>query len=259
MSDEILDGVVECRIRGVTVTAELLSNYLRSWARHGVYFSTRHAAQLYGEPAGNGRPVAPHIIFHDALVYRFPYGHPNPQKRGKLNRHFLNPEMLQNELCTAGGLVVFPIPYIYRTEELTFEKFLDRLSAFLAGLPSAYRYAIGVNNPAYLLPHYFDCLHAHAAAHVFISSPTMSDLLDQARMPYALPADTAVVLTEPSLDPGWQLGTMEIIRRCIEAGKELSVYMHTVRPGVLMPSLAVLMETMSTDLAKLSPLKKRAA
>jgi hypothetical protein len=30
MNDEIIHGVVECRIQGVTVTAELLSNYLRS-------------------------------------------------------------------------------------------------------------------------------------------------------------------------------------------------------------------------------------
>jgi hypothetical protein len=253
MNEEVIENVTECCIDGVVVTAELLSAYLRSWARHGVYFQTEHAIQSM---------AGVHIVYHDMMTYRFSHGHSDKTKRGKLNAEFLDPGVLAKEIFRLHAPIdllnvikVFPVSHIYPTEDLTLQKFLDRLAPFLSGLPSGYRYALGVQNSNYLLPAYFDCLREHSVAHVFCASRTMPGLLDQVRLPYALTADAAVVLTEPRLDVEWQLGMMEIIRRCVDAGMELYICFDPSAGCQTTSSLAVLMETMSGDLAKLSPLR----
>lgn len=253
MNKEEAGDIAECCIDGVVVTVELLSAYLRSWARHGVYFRTEHTIQSTADVR---------IINHDVLTYRFPHGHPDKTKRGELNAEFLDPGVLEREIFPIhtpadplNVIVVFPVSHIYPTEGLTMQKFLDRLASFLSALPSGHRYALGVQNSNYLSPAYFDCLRERSVAHVFWASQIMPVLLDQVRLPYALTADAAVVLTEPCLDVEWQLGMMEIIRRCVDAGKELYVCFDSSTGRQATPSLAVLMETMSGDLAKLSPLR----
>jgi hypothetical protein len=263
MTEGLHDGVVECRIQGTRVTAELVAAYVRSWARHGVYFDAWHrGSSLLGDvPAARTRSVS-----HDVFTYRFSHGHPDPGKRGKANDRFLDPGMLQSAFFTTltaerspEGILVFPISHIYRTEGLTLERFLDKLATFLAALPPGSRYAVGVQNREYLLPEYFSCLQEHGVSHTFTSGETMPPLPEQVRSPYALTSGAAVVVTEPGPGADWQLGMMEIVRRCLDAKKELHVRLQAVHPGVLMPSLAMLMEAMSGDLAKRSPFRKKAA
>lgn len=261
MSAEEIGGMAEYCIDGVVVTAELLSAYLRSWARHGVYFETQHSIQS-GQLSGDSPMAGVRIVRHDMLTYRFPHGHPDKTKCGKLNEKFLDPETVGREFSTLyassdslNRVAVFPVSHIYPTEDLTLRKFLSKLAPFLSALPSGRLSALGVQNSNYLLPVYFDCLREYSIAHVFCAGQTMPRLLDQVRLPYALTADAAVVLTEPRLDVEWQLGMMEIVRRCVDAGKELYVCFDSEIGCQAMPSLAVLMETMSGDLARLSPLR----
>lgn len=260
MKEETPDGVVECWIDGVAVTAELLSAYVRSWARHGVYFST---GENRPERLCDGVPASLSVLSSDALTYRFPHSHPDPMKRGRRNEHFLDPALLQNESgflpASATGIVLLPMSHVYRTEGLNVEQLLCRLDRFLAALPAGRRYAFGVHNGEYLLPAYFDCLRTHAVAHVFTVDPALPGLLEQALLPYAFAAEASVVLTAPALEAEWQLGMMEIIRRSVDARKELYVHLQPFERHRLMPSLAVLMERMSKDLAKLSPIKEKAA
>lgn len=248
----MIESVTECCVDGVVVTAELLSAYLRSWARYGVYFQTDTTRSTAGV----------HVVHHDVLTYRFPYGHPDRAKRGTLNAAFLDPHALGREIVrthasgdSLDGITVFPVSHIYPTEGLTLQKFLDRLAPFLSELPSGSRYALGVQNSDYLLPAYFECLREYAVAHVFRAGRTMPDLLDQVRLPYALTADAAVVLTEPRRDVEWQLGMMEIVRRCVDSGKELYICFDPSAGCRTTPPLAMLMEAMSGDLAKRSPLR----
>lgn len=250
MNKEEIDGITECCIDGIVVTAELLSTYIRSWARQGVYFKTRYPVHP-GRLSGDDVVAGIHIV----------HGHPDTAKCGKLNGGFLHPAGLHEvfrERTAADPLhtvVVLPVSHIYGTEGLAPPRFLDRLVPFLSALPTGQRYALGVRNSEYLLPAYFDSLHKHSVAHMFCTGGTMPGLLDQARLPYALTADVAVVLAEPSLDVEWQLGMMEIVRRCIDARKELYICLDSVTVCQTMLSLAVFMEMMSGDLAKLSPVR----
>lgn len=248
MNDD--NGIVECRIHGTTITTELLGAYLRAWSRHGIWFhtgKTRHADPLHA----------------DVLTYRFSHSHADPAKRGERNRRFLDPEEFARYAPSAsvlpGGYIVLPVPAIAPTEDVRFEAFLEQLDIFLSGLPPTYRCAVGVHNGEYLLPEYFDCLRRHNAAHVFITSPELPGLLDQVQWPYALTADAACVLTAPGPEADWQLGMMELVRRCVDAGKSLHVFAGTVGGTPAMLSLALLMEMMNSDLARLSPLRSVAA
>lgn len=249
---EDIGGVVECRIAGARVTTEMLWNYLRSWARHGVYFSP-HRAVMEGV----------HVVHHELLTYRFSHCSPDRLKRGQVNVHFLDPVILAGVIPPAlpawTRTLVFPVAYIGRNEEVRFETFLCRLRMLLSVLHPAYRCAIGVQNAEYLLPDYFSCLRKHAMAHTFITSPTMPGLLDQVRLPHAFTAEMSVVLTEPSSDPEWLMGMVELVRQCVNTGRALYVVLAGASPHQLMLSLSLLMEFMSEDLAVLSPLRRRAA
>ncbi len=260
MSEEEIGGITECCVDGVVVTVELLSAYLRSWARQGVYFTTQHAVQS-SWLLGNDPVAGIRIVHHDMLTYRFSHGHPDTAKRGKLNGGFLHPAALhkvfpeRSVIDPLKTVEVLPVSHVYRTEGLAPPRFLDRLVPFLSALPAGQRYALGVRNSEYLLPAYFDSLREYSIAHVFCTGGTMPGLLDQAQLPYALTADAAVVLAGPQLDVEWQLGMMEIVRRCIDAGKELYICLDSAIGCQMMPSLAVLMEMMSGDLAKRSPIR----
>jgi hypothetical protein len=258
---EECEETTECCIEGVVVTAELLSAYLRSWARQGVYFEMPQAIR-HGGIVGDSPTGRICVVCDDVLTYRFSHRHPDGMKRGKLNGAFLDPSALQRRIFpdrTVSGqwnrVVVFPVAHIYRTEGLSLHGFLNKFVPFLSEIPSERRCAFGVYNSEYLLPAYFDSLREHSVSHVFCTGGTMPGLLDQVSLPYALTADIAVVLSGPSLDVEWQLGMMEIVRRCVDAKKELYVFLDAAmnHQGIL--PLAVLMERMSGDLAKLSPIR----
>jgi uncharacterized protein YecE (DUF72 family) len=70
--------------------------------------------------------------------------------------------------------------------------FLDDLDAFLAALPPAYRYAVEIRNPEYLIDDYFACLKANNVAHVFNAWSRMPTLREQMAHEAAFTADFLV-------------------------------------------------------------------
>jgi len=216
-------------------------------------------------------------VTHDLTMYRFPYGHPDTAKRGELNRHFLNVETMCESIVPVLQMlephirvVVVRIGRIYATEEYAFPAFLRRLDEFLAVLPGAYRYAVEISNPGYLLPEYFACLHRHRAAHVLRQHANMP-LLEQVQRPDVLTSDVVVLRTDDEtqefpnryrgkpMDAELHLGIMETVRRCISDKKMLYLDLcdRPDRPAPL--SVMSLMALLDPDLAKLSPLKRKAA
>jgi len=72
-------------------------------------------------------------------------------------------------------------------------EFVRRLDSFLAALPDSFRYAVEVRNSEYLVPFYFDCLHARNAAHVFNAWTRMPPLAAQMALEGAFTTDFTVV------------------------------------------------------------------
>lgn len=216
-------------------------------------------------------------VTHNLTMYRFPYGHPDIAQRGALNQSFLNAGVMCDSVVPALRIlephlriVVLQIGRIYATEEFAFPAFLKQVDGFLGALPETYRYAVELCNPEYLLPEYFTCLHGHNAAHVLCHRTTMP-LLDQIQRPDILTSDIVVLRTDDEvqgfpvrrrtgrMDAELQLGILETVRRCVSEKKVLYVDLCD-RPGGVAPlSLLSLMALLDQDLAKLSPLKKRAA
>jgi len=204
-------------------------------------------------------------IVDDTLVYRFPYGHSNPQKRGARNPHFLNAAILQRsalsmlESSLPLRAIILPIPHIYTTEGLSFDGFMQRLTDFLAPLPAGFQYALELHNREYLLPEYFECLRRYGIIHVLSDSVTMQPVLDQIQLPHVLTTDRVVVRTTVKGDPEWRLGIIETVRRCIIEKKDLSVYLSDGNVQRMESRLGTLMEMLSGDLAKLSLIRRKAA
>jgi uncharacterized protein YecE (DUF72 family) len=100
-------------------------------------------------------------------------------------------------------------PYATRVPVLIFEfgartaapyEFIDCLGSFLTALPFTFRYAVEIRNRDYLIARYFDCLRAHAVAHVFNSWTRMPPLAEQIAIPGVFTTDFTV--TRALLRPG---------------------------------------------------------
>ncbi|PYT18974.1 MAG: DUF72 domain-containing protein [Acidobacteria bacterium] len=144
-------------------------------------------------------PAALHFVLkvpEEVTVEVFPkqprYG---PRAGGK-NESYLNAEALS-------ALFLEPLePWAARISSLIFEfgargaaprEFMGRLDAFLAALPSTFRYAVEVRNREYLRPRYFACLNSYRVAHVFNAWTRMPVLSHQIGMPDAFTTDFTVV------------------------------------------------------------------
>ena len=256
--------------------------HLRAWERHRVRFGvvcSRHRLPLCRplfSAACTGLPAADLslldrtdpgialsvIVPDDSLICRFSYGHPNPRWRGKRNPHFLKGKRFAEFLRVMPGpvqAVILPISQIYRTEEMKIDTLVGLMDAFFRTLPDALRYAVEIQNSGYLLPGYFDLMVRHDIAHVLNDSAAMPSLLDQIQIPQVLTAHHVVVRTTAANMPEWKLGLLEIVRRCVSEKKKLSVYLAEGETISVESAMTGLMELLSPDLAKLSPLRRTAA
>jgi hypothetical protein len=156
-------------------------------------------------------------------------------------------------------MVMFSIAHIYPTEGVSLGMFVGLMHRFLIMLPDRFRYGVELQNGGYLFPEYFDLLARYGISHVLHDGAAMPPLLDQIQIPQIITADPVIVRTTASRDPVWQLGILETVRRCIDEKKRLSVYLEDgEREGIESPLMSV-MELLTPDLAKLSPLRQRAA
>jgi uncharacterized protein YecE (DUF72 family) len=219
-------------------------------------------------------------VANEVMMYRFPHGHPDATKRGTANNHFLDADLLAEKVFPVIGLlephvraVLLQIAPIYLTDHFSFGTFLSKLDHCLGTLPCEYRYAVEIQNPEYLHQEYFACLHEHNVAHVLNQGVFGSSILDHVQIPGVLTADFAVLrslsgsnlMYEPlSLHrelrrTDYELRLGVIVRRCIDEKKKLYVYLTDRAEGCAPLSIAALMNMLNPELAKLSPLKSKAA
>ena len=278
------------------LAARELRSYLRAWERHhvrfGVVCSRPRLALCHSVfssacvdvpvdeiPAIGGSQDTPFAVAvaDDVLVYRFPYGHANARLRGERNAHFLDAAKLQqgflplqNSPAKRIPAVILPIAHVYPTERLDFNNFLGRLTGFLDTLvhgsdnsgccgPGRLRYAVELHNSEYLLPEYFSSLERYGVTHVLNTTATMPSLLEQIQLPHVLTTDRVIVRTAAGGDSEWLLGIMETVRRCVSEKKELYVYFSEGEDFRTESTLKTLMNMLSSDLAKLSPIRRNAA
>jgi len=267
-----------------------LAPYLSAWARHNIHFGIAggwNALQKYRGcfhaacvdihvGSGSGFLRVPRVlppecdltvaVLSDVMTYRFPYRYGDATRRGTVNGHFLDTGLLQEQLLPCMRdlgqrvkMILLPVQHIYRTENVLFAAFIDRLARFLDVMPHTCRYGVAMCNREYLLPEYFACLHERNIAHVLNASPAMPSVLDQVQLPHALTTDVAVVRTTLNMIPELQLGIVETVRRCIDEHRTLYIDIDEDEEHSMLSSLAVLMEMLNSDLARLSPIKQKAA
>ncbi len=230
---------------------------------------------MAGIPPGFGVHAA---VTHEMLMYRFPYSHPDPRKRGERNALFLDPgavrdavgpllEILGPHLRT----VAFRIPGIFATEECAFGTFVRHLDRFLASVPRTYRVAVELHNPEFFLPEYFACLRGHGAGAAVCAGDDLPPLLDQLQHPGMLESETVLLRTGHEtpwpdgrrvpgpLDGETRLGILETVRRCVDARKSLTLDLGDRPEGAAPLALRTLMAMLDPELKKLSPLRRAAA
>lgn len=260
---------------------EWLVPHLRAWARHGIHFgvsSTRRSIHRYaayirtacveGIPSGEtGLSQESDLVVAlpcDAMWYRYPHRHHDVAKRGERNPEFMDAAVIRDQVLPMVRavrpdvqVIVLPVAPIYATEHVTAPAFLDLLNRCLEALPPDYRYAVEISNPQYLLPEYFACLSTQHVIHVLNNCAPSAGLLEQIQLPHVLTAETVVVRIEATPEPETQLGIIETVRRCIDEKKTLYLYLRD--HGDVLVSLAGLMDLLNPDLARLSPLRNKAA
>lgn len=263
--------------KNMSNTAEpWLASYIQAWQRHRIHFCLhpplaldadrlpQPLARAGGAPPEGSAAVA---VSGGPLTYRFSYAHHDREKRGERNGGFLDPGVLEEVLLPAvealaprATLVMFRLAPVYATEGLPASAFLEKLDRFLSGLPSVRRYAVGVRNPEFLLPDYRACLQGHGVAHLF--DEAVMPLLDQVQIPGIFSGEPVVCRSTPGfrrapvVEGEWELGAAEIVRRCLAEKKTCSLYLDEQTSEV---SLEALMSMLNADLARLSPIRKKAA
>lgn len=252
--------------------------HLRAWARHNIHFGISGSQSMLssndgcfdtlcvegqaGAITGKDNTIVA-LIQDEVLTYRFSHSHPEFSKRGMRNNAFLDPVAVRQSVLRSATydarMFMFRIPHIYRTEGFTCEQFIDMLDPCFHALPKGYHYAIEMHNRDYLLPRYFECLRKHNVAHTVHANPVLPSVLDQVLHPHALSADRAVMRIPVDGDAETQLGVLEMVRRCVEEKKALYVYLQHTETASMLHTLEKLMTLMDPDLAKLSPIRRKAA
>ena len=213
------------------------------------------------------------LLDDEQMVYRFPYGHPDRDRRGEINPHFLDPRRIAETVMPVGRplgssirIVMLKIGSVYRTEALDFDGFLRALLRCLDALPPAYRYAVENGTSRFILPDYLACLRQRNVIHV----PAPAPLLDAVRMPGALAAAPCVVRTAclAMEEEGEEWAAFrETVRFCLGEGKALYAYLtdgeETALPrvprGTGVRRLTSLLAGLDPELARRSPIRRKAA
>ncbi len=149
------------------------------------------------------------------------------------------------------GPLIFEFGTFNKSTFPTLNDFLGRLDAFLAALPTGFRYAVEIRNREYLKPEYFEVLADHNVAHVFNAWTRMPDLGNQISTPGAFTADfsvarallgcgrtyeQAVSMFEPydrveEPDPMTREALAEIARKAREAGQPAWLFVNNRLEG----------------------------
>ena len=118
----------------------------------------------------------------------------DPDKAGKVNPDFLNPDLFVEEIyplyarhfAANTGPFVFEFQTIAQRSGLGPERFAARLDEFFSALPRDVQYGVEVRNDEFLTPMYFAVLREHGVAHVFNSWTRMPPIGHQLDLPGAV-------------------------------------------------------------------------
>jgi hypothetical protein len=276
---------------------EELHLYRRTWAQHAIHWA--------GMPSGEARDCRngsfevgpyrfPHptvaqafvariprdqtyvvYITHEALMYRFPYGHPDRHKRGERNGGFLDVQMacadlvpLLEPLHRRNGIVVLRIAPIFHTEIMRRDDFVMRLGRFLEGLPSGYRYGVESGGMEQVSSEYLRCLHDHGVMPVLNGCEESLSLSDQVLRTSGLASQGLFVRVRIGCGRMMEMqdGILTAVRRSVADTVPLyvDVQMPWEEQDERMPLrvglfLLAVMRKLDRDLAKLSPMRRHAA
>jgi hypothetical protein len=197
----------------------------------------------------------------ERMLYRFPHGHPEREKRGALNPRFLDPHgvgatvaALLRHLDPHLRVVMLCIGPVYRTETLTAGQFHDTLIRCLDALPPECRYAVETTNTGLVLPACRTALRERNVAFV----PAGLPLPDALTIPDVLSADVCVLRSDRFTDCDEELGIREAVRRCLDARTTLYAYCRaTAENGP--EDLVRLLAGLDGELARRSPIRRKAA
>ncbi|MEW6512037.1 MAG: hypothetical protein AB1428_13890 [Bacteroidota bacterium] len=211
------------------------------------------------------------LVESDHMFYRFPYSHPERGKRGALNPAFLDPDGVRAAVAPLlqhlrPRVIVLRIGPIYRTEAFRFEEFHEALMCCLDALLPGCRYGVEIASPEFVLPMYLESLRRRDIAHV-LSGPSLPDAVG---IPGALSAGVCMLrsgcLAAEEEGDEW-LAVRRSIRLCLEEGKTLYAYLNDgteegreeMKRGEGGERLVRLLAELDVDLARRSPIKRRAA
>jgi len=132
----------------------------------------------------------------------------DPDRAGKRNPDFLNPELFVEEVYDPyrrsfldhTGPFVFEFQTIAKSSGLDAERFAGRLDEFFSEIPRDAQYAVEVRNEDFLTPMYFAVLREHGVAHVFTSWTRMPPLGHQLDLPGSITA--SFIVARALLRPG---------------------------------------------------------
>jgi uncharacterized protein YecE (DUF72 family) len=172
-------------------------NYLPEYSRR---FDTVEVDQWFWSLFPGKNPVLPSpatVEEYAAAVpdnFRFSVKAPNsitlthPYKKSKDEALVTNPHFLSVPLCVDFlkalaplgpklGPVMFQFEYLNKQKMASQRAFLKALDIFLSTLPGDFTFAVESRNPNYLNRAYFDFLHDHKAAPVFIQGYYMPSIV----------------------------------------------------------------------------------
>ncbi|HET6796720.1 MAG TPA: DUF72 domain-containing protein [Gemmatimonadales bacterium] len=132
----------------------------------------------------------------------------DPDKAGKVNPDFLNPDLFLEEIyplydryfAANTGPFVFEFQTIAKSSRMGPERFASRLDEFFTALPRDVQYGVEIRNEDFLTPMYFAVLREHGVAHVFNSWTRMPPIGHQLDLPGAVTGP--FILARALLRPG---------------------------------------------------------
>jgi uncharacterized protein YecE (DUF72 family) len=140
---------------------------------------------------------------------RFPELPRHGPRAGQENPRYLDPRVFREEVLPAyerafgghTGPFVLEFPTDHQPTVARRAAFVEKLDAFLSGVPAGYRYAVEVRTPQFLVGEYFDVLRRHGASHVFHWWTRAPGLLEQWEAAQPLPASFTVtrILVPPGV------------------------------------------------------------
>jgi uncharacterized protein YecE (DUF72 family) len=153
---------------------------------------TEPVLRSYAEHLPSGFPCISKV-WSQLTIHRFTKAQ-DPDKAGKVNPDFLNPDLFVEEIyplyarhfAANTGPFVFEFQSIAKSSGLGPERFASRLDEFFSALPRDVQYAVEVRNEEFLTPMYFAVLREHGVAHVFNSWTRMPPIGHQLDLPGAV-------------------------------------------------------------------------